>query len=504
MSQKQTVRSRKKRGELKPCDPNLLQIKGIVVDGILDETEEQIVVQAVAQEEDLQDCPGCESNNTGEMWGFRKREILDVERDGNGKRVKIVLWHHRFRCANAECKHTFSLQFDFLDGFRLHRTKRLGDKVRRLLRERMTTTEIAVATGLSRRTIQSIAREAARECPTPQEVFRLATVAEDAACVIQVDDAHPARGLTNTAILLNSRPWELLESYTKAAIEEFFFTLPNREKVKAYASDLAGGLLDSGRTYFPNADIIADQYHVIKQLLKSFDELLTPLKNQLVAECACAIHENPDLHPILAKKKGRKPSEPKLPKRIAEPKYAQIRILLRTRTEKLNAGQKSIVRRLISRFPVVRSGYFYVQLVIRVYHKDKSPEAVSNDLNRWETKLSEEARALLEPFLDLCRRHRDAVCAFWKVGWSTSESEAQNRVIKDINRRGCGLSHSERRRRWVNGQSASSRLHRKQSSSVGDETGPKKKKVYELHALPPPAPVPIIGPGGQGCLFGRP
>lgn len=321
--------------------------------------------------------------------------------------------------------------------------------------------------------------------------------------VIQIDDAHPSNG-TNTAILLNGKPLELLETYDKAAIEEFFKSLDNRETVRIYISDLAPFLLILGRTYFREALIVADPYHVVLHLFDCFDLLLEPLEAKMLTEYIRAIDDGRLIRPIRAKKAKSKQTSKKTKAITKAPTFAEIRILLRTKINKLDDVQRIAAKFLIEGFPDVRAAYFYLQRVQALYHTRISPADASKALDKFEAKLPPQVAQCFWKLLDLCRQNRDTICAFWACGWSNSEAEAQNGVINDIDRRGRYLKFPELRRRWLYGRSASTILGRSQQSFRSDEkekTGPPKKKIRELRTLPSPEPVPVVGLGGERWLF---
>ena len=190
--------------KLLPLPPAWLNLPGVQVQGKIQETERMIVVQAIAPlcENPRPACPVCGTSTNIDKADYVWSNIYDVERDG--KRVCIVLGRQRGKCTGCNRKRPFRPPLLFLDQGRRQRTGRLTAKGKNLSRERESTSSIAKTTGMSRRTVQSMASEAEMEQLTPQEVFRLATEAPDSACVIQIDDSHPSNG-TNTSILLNAK-----------------------------------------------------------------------------------------------------------------------------------------------------------------------------------------------------------------------------------------------------------------------------------------------------------
>lgn len=324
--------------------------------------------------------------------------------------------------------------------------------------------------------------------------------------VIQIDDAHPSNG-TNTAILLNGKPLELLEAYDKSAIESFFITLENRDAVKIYVSDLAPFLLSLGKKYFPGALRVGDPYHVVRHLLEAFDNLLEPYEGRMLAEYKGAIDARRVRRPFRTKRGKRKQSGRKQDKTSKEPTFAEIRFLLHTREKKLRS-LKAAVNSVLNGFPEVRAGYAYLQGVMTLFHTRMSSAEASTALDELERdlikKLPPPGMECMFKFLDLCRKHRDAMCAFWACGWTNAEAESQNRVIKEIDRCGRGLKFPELRRRWLYGQSASTILGRAREAACSGEkkqAGLRKKGIREIRALPSPEPVSMVGPMGEGWLF---
>jgi hypothetical protein len=374
-------------------------------------------------------------------------------------------------------------------------TSRLVDEVICLGRARLTPSEIAAQLGPSRRTISNLLALDARAQLTPQEVCRQATSTEDAACVIQIDDAHPSAG-PMTTILCNGQPLELLRKYNKASIADFYFTLEGRSRVKVYVADFAPYLLTLGRQFFPGAYIVGDPYHLIQRYLIRFDRLLEPLEPQLLAAYASAVRDDRYLRPKRTKRETER-QDAQSSKGSKAPNIAELRMLLHSRLRELTRPQKHFISSLVRQFGAIQPAYVYLQGLLALYRRNMSPEEASLALDRLGSRLPEGVRIHFAAFLSMARKRRDAICAYWACGWTNGETEAQNNVIKIIDRAGRGLSHAELRRRWLYGKSATARLQKPQSS----HSKPPVKKEIRLGTLPPPEPVPVVGKGDQLWLF---
>ncbi len=486
--------------QLEQMDPNWLDLACVRVEGKIAESERVISVQAITGFDARPICPQCDSDVAVTKWGIQEsRNIKDVER--NGKLVLIVLRSQKFRC--KECGTKFNPRLLFLEQDGLSRTKRLTNKVKSLLLERRTTSDIAVLTGLSRRTVQQIAQDAAKSLPTPQAVFRSIT-ADGGGHVIQIDNAHPSGG-EYTSILLDSKPFHLIEEYNEAAVAAFFTSLEGCEKITCYVSDMAEFLLRRGRMHFRSATIIADPHHVIRRMMECFDAFLKLHEEAMLDEYIRAIESGLLIRP-------RRPKNTKILKNCASnhrigaevprrPTSAEIRILLHTKVCEATQLQKTAVRYLLVRFPDVRAAYCYLQRVMRLYHTQVSAKEASKALDKFEARLPDNVRGGLDRFLASCRTNRDVICAFWAMGWTNAEIESQNGVIKAINQIAHGLSFEELRRRWLFGNSMSAILEREKERALGKRGGPRKKGIRELRTEPPPEPMPIRSERGEKWLF---
>lgn len=521
----------KQPGELKYLDPNWLDLLGVLVEGLIGVIKGKFVVQAHVVFDRKPPCTRCHSNKYVTKWSIRKepRNISDAER--NTKLVLIVLRVQRYFC--NRCKKPFTPVLPSLADGHLSHTQRLHEVTRARTLERRTTSDVAGLSGLSRRTVQNIARETAKSLPTPQEVFKMVT-AGGKGHILQIDNYRALFGPC-TSILLDGRPLELLKGYDEATIAAFFETL-DREGLKnitCYVSDMAVFLLRMGRKYCPCATVVADPHHVVRSLIKCFDEFLKPFEDAMLAEYIRAIDDHHIVRPARPKKgKRKKKILPELQvfetgneeeeKETRQPTAAEIRIMLHTKIAKTDHAQKMALRFLLNQFPDVRAAYYYMQRVMRLYHivemvaygrdafglrttkvKVLDAKDASMEFNKFEAKLPEHVREGLGTFLNTGRKNRDVICAFWPMGWTNADIECQNGIIKKIERASSGsLQFEELRRQWLYGLSMSAILGREKERVLGKKNGPQKKSILELSKVPPPEPVPIEGKGGQLSLFG--
>ena len=317
--------------------------------------------------------------------------------------------------------------------------------------------------------------------------------------VIQIDDSHPSIGPC-TIILLNGEPWELLEHYDVDDIETFFLSLPEEHRIKVlvYVCDTAPFLLRLGRKFFPNARLVVDPFHVIRDAIKCFDKILQDFETPLIKLYKRAIKEGELVRPQFARRKRKLLRGKGRARKQKEPTVGEIQLLFHTKRGDLNQEHGAAVRFLLRSSKELRPAYFFLHGLMALYHRTTSANKASRRFDKLFRKLPAELQPRFEEFTRYCYKHRQAICEFWRCGWTNAEVEAQNGVIADIDRRARGLKFAELRRRWLYGESATKTLKRRKTSP---KLGPKKKEIRELRALPPRSPVPVAGPHGQMWLF---
>lgn len=71
----------------------------------------------------------------------------------------------------------------------------------------------------------------------------------------------------------NKRPKELLPTRTSAELQQMLKSIPGRENVRNVAMDLSGTYRSFAKSFFPNARIIADHFHVVRLLHPAINRL---------------------------------------------------------------------------------------------------------------------------------------------------------------------------------------------------------------------------------------
>ena len=76
--------------------------------------------------------------------------------------------------------------------------------------------------------------------------------------------------VTTFCNLRTHRVFELAKGRSERALERFLLQLKGREKVRVVCIDLSSSFRSMIKKYFPNAQIVADRFHVIRTILRHF------------------------------------------------------------------------------------------------------------------------------------------------------------------------------------------------------------------------------------------
>ena len=209
-------------------------------------------------------CPYCGGNMIGH--GHKLRLIKHPAlRDHNG----IIRYHaNRYIC--KECMKTAFERDPFaFDGF--NSSFYLMQNAMRLIRNlnynlKMISEELNISTTQLNRYIDSYITIPPR--PLPES--------------LGIDELHShelsRRNASYLCILVDNERrtvWDILDSRSKLSLSIFFSRIPREErlKVKYVTIDMWEPYRDVAKTYFPNCIVAVDPFHVIKHLIKDFDDL---------------------------------------------------------------------------------------------------------------------------------------------------------------------------------------------------------------------------------------
>ena len=243
----------------------LLDMEDIIVKNI-EEDAREITIELELQQR-VQLCPACGAG-TSRVHDYHNRTIRDL--DLRGKRATLHYRRRRYLC--PECGKRFPEKCSFAGRYQRF-THRVAVKTIDLLRRRSSLKAVAEATGTSLSGVNRILNtltvpkpEALPEAISFDE-FRGNLGGERFQCIV----TDP----------LNRRVLDILPKRTVESMQDYLRSFPNRSEVRYVVMDMNRGFRDVARTFFPNAKIIIDRFHVVRFCTQAMDDVRKSVQKQL-------------------------------------------------------------------------------------------------------------------------------------------------------------------------------------------------------------------------------
>ncbi len=232
------------------CINKLLNLKEVKVKNIIHtDSSVKIYLQTESKE---QKCPNC-GTLTKRIHDYRLQTIKDLP--FQEKDCYLVLKKRRYRCP---CGKRFFEKYDFLARYQ-QRSVRLTQSIANQLRDSLSLKYVAKRSNVSTNTVSRILDTISYSCPSLKDT-------------IAIDEF---KGNADTGkyqcILVNPKQhtiMDILPDRTQSHLSEYFRDMNRSERyrVKFFVCDMWQPYVDIAHAYFPNAQVIIDKYHFIRQV----------------------------------------------------------------------------------------------------------------------------------------------------------------------------------------------------------------------------------------------
>ena len=212
-------------------------------------------------------CPSCGAT-TKKIHDYREQVIKDLP--FQFKNTLLILHKRRYVCS---CGKRFYESYDFLP--RYHRmTSRLVHYICNELTNLITMTSVAHSANVSISTVMRIFNYINYDRPSIPKVL----------CI----DEFKGNAETGKyqCILVDgkkNRVLDILPNRNQSELISYFSKIPRKERysVKFFVSDMWQPYIDLARIYFPNAKIIIDKYHFIRQVTWAIENVRKRLQKTM-------------------------------------------------------------------------------------------------------------------------------------------------------------------------------------------------------------------------------
>lgn len=249
------------------CINKLLNIEDVIVKKVEHaDTFIKIYLETKPQEHI---CPFCHAT-TRRVHDYRSQMIKDLP--FQLKHCYLVLRKRRYHCS---CGKHFYESYSFLPRY-FQRTNRLTAYIASILHTNLSMKDVALQTNVSASTVARILDSISYSRQTLPEA-------------ISIDEfkGNASTGKYQCILVdpLKHKILDILPDRTQNHLISYFYSIPKieRYRVKYFVCDMWTPYIDLAKIYFPNAKIIIDKYHFIRQVTWAIDSVRKRLQRSMPA-----------------------------------------------------------------------------------------------------------------------------------------------------------------------------------------------------------------------------
>ena len=218
-----------------------------------------------------QTCPCCGAK-TRRVHDYRLQEVQDIPLQG--KHVILVLRKRRYLCTS--CRKRFTEPCPFLPSYH-RRTRRLAFYIVSLLRQTFSVKQIAGLTGVSVQTVCRLLDTISY--PPPDRLPQALSIDEFKG------NASTGRYQCILVDPKKRRILDILPDRTQGHLADYWRSIPRKERlnVRFFICDMWRPYTELARAFFPNAKIIVDKYHFIRQVTWAIENVRRRLQKSMPA-----------------------------------------------------------------------------------------------------------------------------------------------------------------------------------------------------------------------------
>lgn len=376
--------------------------------------------------------------------GFMSQRIHDTNL--HGKKAVIVLERQRYRCRS--CKGTFLQPLPDVDDKR-NMTKRLLDYIQRQS-IRKTFAQVADDVGVNPETVRRIFRDHIGQLATewvPVTPYWMG-----------IDEIYLIRKFR--AVLTNIREgtiFEMLETNRMADVIAYFQAMPHPDRIELVTMDMHWQYKEAVHRAFPEARIVVDKFHVVRQANRAVELIRIAYKKTLNKNQRRALTR--DRWVMLKRRDGLKPEE---------------RLILDSWT---------------GVYEPLRAAYEAKEAYMNLWDATLTRSEAEAAYDAWEGSLTKEMRKAFTGLIRATRNWREEVFSYFDFeGATNATTESLNNLIREKHRLGRGYQFDAIRAKVLYNEPASRRQ------------APSRMPLLEY---PPPERIRIYDPSmGSGGFLG--
>lgn len=341
-------------------------------------------------------CPHCAS---GEYWVHEYREVSVRDEPLRGKQVVLKIRKRRLKCKS--CKRTFN---EPIQG--VMKGRRFTEKFRRSLlwacqnfrslkdvKKAYRCSNDMIYKSLYQSLQLNINRKLNYEWPK--------TLGIDEHAFGRSVKARRTKFVTMLVDFQNKRPMELVEGRTGAELKYALKHIPGRENVTHVALDLSDPYKKFVKEFFPNANMVADKFHVLRLL-----------------------------NPHILKRR----------KEIAGTRANwKVRMLLLRSGKKLEYWERKTLWTYLEKYPELKELYGFKE-AMHGFYRIKGYNRAATALTKMTDRMAKSDIKEIKTLRKTLMKWRNEILNYFRTGTTNARTEGFNNVAKVLKRNGYGYS----------------------------------------------------------------
>jgi len=380
---------------------NLLDLKGIYVKNIRkNDHNTKIYLESKPQPST---CPSCKQI-TSRVHDYRNQVIKDLPMFG--KHTFLILRKRRYSCT---CGKRFYEKYHFLP--RYHRmTNRLAAYICHKLGDCISVTMVANELNLSPTTVTRVFDHLSY--PRPHSMPTVLSIDEFKG------NTEYGKYQCTLVDVKKKRIIDVLPDRKQDYLIEYFSSIPRyeRNKVKYFVSDMWKQYAELARIYFPNAKIIIDKYHFIRQVSWAIENV-------------------------------RKRVQKTMPSHLRK-YFKRSRKIILKRNNKLSVDENIQLENMLYYNEDLRQAYLLKEHFFNICHMDKYSEQ-RKEFSDWIKIAESQAIPEFKTCLKTYRNWYKEILNAFKYGYTNGVTEGYNNKIKVLKRVSYGVKNFKRFRNRI-------------------------------------------------------
>lgn len=380
---------------------NLLNLKDVKVYKVEhSDTKVRIHIRTDAK---LSKCPHC-GQMTHKVHDYRYQEVKDLLIQD--KQTLLILKKRRYICS---CGKRFYEEYPFLPKY--HRmTNRLAMHICHKLRNSISISDLAKDLKLSPTTVSRVFDLV--QYPHPSRLPEVLSIDEFKG------NAETGKYQCILVDTKKSKIIDILPERTQGKLIDYFRNFPRHErlKVKFFVCDMWKQYAEIARIFFPNAKIITDKYHFIRQVTWAVENVRKRIQKNMI--------------PTLRRY------------------YKRSRSLILKRAHKLRPEEKEALDLMLTYSDDLRTAYRMKELFFDICHMTKYSEQ-RKAFEQWLSFAKSDAMPEFRACVSALENWRKEILNAFKYGYTNGPTEGYNNKIKVLKRISYGIKNFNRFRNRI-------------------------------------------------------